>query len=191
MPYPAKTSPEAILQAALEILEEHGPTELSTRNLAEKLGIKAPSLYRHYPDRAALEAALVNQGARLAADQLQRARDGIGPLEAFQCVAEAYLEFARNHPHLYDLMVSPNIATLPGAGDQGKRLWNALLATVGAVTGVTDDTASTVAFWSFVHGFVSLERAGLFGASGPKGGFEVGLAALGAGFSRSPDIVAV
>jgi hypothetical protein len=49
---------------------------------------------------------------------------------------------------------------------------------VGGLTGDPDDTAAAVAFWAFLYGYVESERSGLFGASGPKGGFEVGLEAL-------------
>ena len=53
-----------------------------------------------------------------------------------------------------------------------------MLARVREVTSREDDTAAAVAFWSFLHGFVSLERSGLFGLSGAQGGLEVGLEAL-------------
>jgi hypothetical protein len=51
----------------------------------------------------------------------------------------------------------------------------ALLNTVLTLT-------SAVALWAFLHGFVSLERQGAFGASGPQAGLATGLEALLVGF---------
>jgi AcrR family transcriptional regulator len=182
MPFPAKTDAESILNAALEMLEQDGPQSLSMRNLATALEMKAPSLYRHYPDKAALETALKMRGAELLQAALEKASSYQDPIEAMRKAANASLKFARVHPYLYDLMNTPGGAPSTGAA---KKLWNTILEIVGNVTGKPDDTASSVAFWAFLHGFCSLERTGMFGASGAKGGFEVGLEALIAGFSSN------
>jgi AcrR family transcriptional regulator len=177
MPFPAKTDPESILSAALEMLEQDG--SLSMRNLATALDMKAPSLYRHYPDKSALETALKMRGAELLQAVLEKASVNQEPIQAMRKSANACLRFARAHPYLYDLMNAPGGTPSTGAA---KKLWNTVLKIVGATTGNPDDTASSVAFWAFLHGFCSLERTGQFGASGAKGGFEVGLEALIAGF---------
>ena len=56
-------SPRAldVMDAARRVLELEGPDALTMRRLGEKLGIKAPSIYKHFPDKAALELALVEQ----------------------------------------------------------------------------------------------------------------------------------
>ncbi len=185
MPYPAKTSPDAILETAIEILERDGPDALSMRNLAEALEIKAPSLYRHYADRAALERAIVDAGTRELHERVKQKLDGQTAVAAVQTASNAYLEFARERPHLYDLMLGPCPPDRPPIPtESGKALWNALLAVVGSLTGNPDDTAATVALWAFLHGFICLERSGQFGPSGPKGGFEVGLQAIIEGLPR-------
>lgn len=180
MPYPAKTSSQAILETALEILEREGEAALSMRTLAEKLGIKAPSLYRHYPSKEALEGAMVRHGNTLLKSWLERAAAGKTPLEAVRAAAQAYLDFTRAHPYLYRRMIDVRLGAL--AGSTGKELWNSVLRLVGGVTGHPDDTPAAVALWAFLYGFAELEMAGLFGASGPQGGFEVGLEALLSGF---------
>jgi AcrR family transcriptional regulator len=178
MPFPAKTDPESILNAALEMLEQDG--SLSMRNLATALTMKAPSLYRHYPDKAALETVLKMRGSELLRAALEKAILNHDPTQAMRKAANASLKFARAHPYLYDLMNAPGGTPSTGAA---KDLWNTILEIVGNVTGKPNDTASSVAFWAFLHGFCSLERTGMFGTSGAKGGFEVGLEALMTGFS--------
>lgn len=152
------------------------------RNLAAALEMKAPSLYRHYPDKAALETALKMRGAQFMQAALEKAIRNQDPIEAMRKAANASLKFARAHPYLYDLMNAPGGTPSAGAA---KDLWNTILEIVGRVTGKSDDTAASVAFWAYLHGFCSLERIGMFGASGAKGGFEVGLEALITGFSRN------
>ncbi len=62
MPYPAKTNAQTILAAAIEHLEQYGEETLSMRELASTLGLSPRALYRYYPDRAALEAAIAEEG---------------------------------------------------------------------------------------------------------------------------------
>ena len=62
---PPKLSREAILAAALDLLDREGADALTMRRLAAQLGVEAMSLYRHVADRAALLAALAD---RLAAE---------------------------------------------------------------------------------------------------------------------------
>ena len=103
---PEQLTPRAreIVDAALELLEEEGPDGLSMRRLAERLGIRAPSIYKHLPDKQALEAAIISVGFELQADAFEAAvagaRDPLGAL------AHAYRRFANAHPHLYRLMTA-------------------------------------------------------------------------------------
>ena len=80
-------SPRAreIVDAALELLEEEGPDGLSMRRLAERLGIRAPSIYKHLPDKQALEAAIISRGFELQAEAFEAvgdAEDRLGAIAA-------------------------------------------------------------------------------------------------------------
>ncbi len=184
MPYPAKTSRDNIVREALKLLEVEGPAALSMRTLASKLGVNASSLYHHFSGKEVLEKALADEGARLLLKRLEAAARNQFAREALAATAEAYLAFCREHPALYTLMMAPRPPEKAEAG-ASKDLWNFVLERIGEVTKREDDTAAAVAFWSFLHGFVSLERSGLFGLSGAQGGLEVGLGALLTGL---PDV---
>lgn len=183
MPYPAKLTPEAIVQAASGLLRAGGADAVGMRALAGALGVQPSSLYRHFADRAAVLAALEDQTSRDLNAALTGAAAGLPPAEALGAVAHAYLHFACTDPHAYRLLLTPRApyTAQPGAAQD---LWRSVLALVGAVTGQADDTAATVAFWAYLHGFATLELSGQFGISGPKGGFERGLDALIVGLSR-------
>ena len=180
MSYPAKTSPDAILKAATEILERDGIETLSMRTLAEALEIKAPSLYRHYADRSALLDAIADKGSRLLREALEQTATEADPAQTVRDAGSAFLEFARSRPVLYDLL---NTRPQPSTGN-AKALWNLVLKLIGGITENPDDTAGAVALWSFMHGYASLERAGVFGSSGAQGGFDAGLTAIIEGLPR-------
>ncbi|GAA2228768.1 MULTISPECIES: TetR/AcrR family transcriptional regulator C-terminal domain-containing protein [Kitasatospora] len=50
-----------VLQGAMELLDEDGLDELTTRRLAQRLGVRAGALYWHYPSKAALLDALADR----------------------------------------------------------------------------------------------------------------------------------
>jgi AcrR family transcriptional regulator len=182
MPYPSKTDPDQILETAIRILKADGREALSMRKLAEALDLKAPSLYRHYADKNALEQAIAASAATQLRNALEQAiRPLRSPAKILHQSTRTYCEYAKTHPELYDLMMT-NFT--PASVPEGKALWNLVLETIGRITKNPDDTSAAVAFWAFLHGFVTLERNGLFGPSGPKDALEVGIEALIAGLPK-------
>lgn len=55
---------EDILTAAREIVAEEGYDRLTTGNLAERLGVKKPSLYHHFPSLSAIIHAMYEDYGR-------------------------------------------------------------------------------------------------------------------------------
>jgi AcrR family transcriptional regulator len=185
MAYPSKLTPESILGAALPLLEQGGPDDLNMRTLAARLGVRASSLYRHYPDRAALLTAIeehttleLHQALTLASGQETT------PETRLKAAALAYLTYSLTHPHLYALLLAPCPPGVATSGP-GKDLWNVVLRLVGEVSGDPDDTARTVALWAYLHGSALLTLSGQLGLSGDRGGFQLGLDTLVKGFSAA------
>ena len=137
-----------VVAAARRLLEDEGPEALTVRRLAERLGIKAPSLYKHLPDKTALEAAIIATGLEEAAAAFEAAVDGApDPLPA---LAAAYRDFALAHPHLYRLMHDgplPRARLPPGLEDRA----------AAPLLRVTGSRARARALWAFAHGMVLLE----------------------------------
>ena len=143
-PAPIELSPRAreIVAAARELLEDEG--EISMRRLADRLGIKAPSLYKHLPGKQALEAALISDAFLEAAERFERAA-------TLQELGAAYRAFALEHPHLYRLLFQgrlPREQLAPGAEARAA-------APVIAAAGGDLDRARAV--FAFAHGMVILE----------------------------------
>lgn len=144
---------QQIVDVARDILEREGRDGLTMRHLADELGIKAPSLYKHFPDKQAVETALIVRGFLLwgnaARDALELQGDAIGHLAA------AYRAVALGHPHLYRLMTGgalDRVALPPGLEE-----WS------GAPLGEPFcDPETARAFWGFLHGMAILEIDGRF-----------------------------
>jgi AcrR family transcriptional regulator len=137
-----------VVAVARRLLEEEGVGALTMRRLAARLGIQAPSLYKHLPGKPALEAAIIAAGLEEAAATFEAAVDGAA--EPLPALAAAYRSFALAHPHLYRLMNSgPLPRELLPAG-----LEDRAAAPVLAVAG---DQARARALWAFAHGMVMLE----------------------------------
>lgn len=138
-----------IVDAARVLVDRGGPTALTMRALAEQLGIRAPSLYKHFPDKGAVEAEVITLAMRELADALATA----GSLTE---LAATYRAYALAHPHLYRLMNSgplPRHLLPPGVEDA------TALPLVRAVGG---DPNRARALWAFAHGMVILELDGRF-----------------------------
>lgn len=139
-----------IVDAARELLEAEGPDGLSMRRVAERVGIRAPSIYKHLPDKQALEAALISAGF----EEWAEAFKGESPEE----VGQAYRAYALAHPHLYRLMTErplPRERLTPGVEERAAR---PILEAVGG-----DEHAARAA-WAFAHGMAILELNGRFPA---------------------------
>src|SRR5215471_18878131 len=148
-------SPRArqIVAAARELLEDQGMAALSMRRVAERLGIRAPSLYKHFPDKQALENALVSEGFVEMAEMFEPALASGDPVGA---LAAAYRAFAHEHPHLYRLMTDRPLhreGLVPGVEDR---------AAAPIVQALAGDADLARAAWAFAHGMTILELNGRF-----------------------------
>jgi AcrR family transcriptional regulator len=138
-----------IVGTARELLDDEGPDALSMRRLAERLGIRAPSIYKHLPDKQALENALISDGFEEMAVGFDAAvADADDPIGA---IAGAYRNFARRHPHLYRLMTERPLDRanlVPGSEE---------LAARPVVEAFGGDPDLARAAWAFAHGMTILE----------------------------------
>jgi len=167
-----------IVEAARELLEAEGAEGLSMRALAERLGIRAPSLYKHFPSKEALEAAVISQAFKEQAELFDAALHGSD--EPIAAMAETYRTYARNHPHLYRLMTERplNRAILtPGSEDR---------AAAPLIKAAGGDPDLARAIFAFAHGMTILELNDRFPADADlDAAWSRGLAALQAPARRN------
>jgi len=96
-----------ILTAAANILDETGDEQAVTlRAVARRVGIAAPSIYGHFPDRQAILLAIVREAFADLAEQLSQAAaaDSGDQVARLYAICDAYLDFASTHPQRYRVM---------------------------------------------------------------------------------------
>lgn len=97
----------ALLDAGLRLLRARSVDSLSLRELAREVGVSAAAIYRHFPDKNALMAALAVEGLeRLAKVQRQATRSAGGGKAGFLASGMAYVRFAVDNPALFRLVFS-------------------------------------------------------------------------------------
>jgi AcrR family transcriptional regulator len=173
MPYPSKTDGQTILLAAAKDLARKGIRDLSLRNLAASLDIVPNAIYRYFSDRSALEAALANEAARRLELALRKAANGCEPVTTIREMSAAYMKFARDNRHLYEVMMSLHAPDHDANSRQS--LWAFTVGQVERIAGSDRAAQASVALWAFLHGAVTLESAQVFGENKPASGLEFGL----------------
>lgn len=173
MPFPSKTDRQSILSAAVEELAHGGIRDLSLRNIAASLDLAPNAIYRYFSDRRALEAALANEAARQLELALRKAADGCEPVAAIREMSSAYIKFARDNRHLYEVMMSLHAPEHDATSHQS--LWTFTVEQVQRIAGSDRAAQASVALWAFLHGAVALEAAQVLGEIKPASGLEFGL----------------
>lgn len=146
---------QALLSAAREALERHGPASLSLRDLARQLGVSHNAPYRHFADREALLDALSAEGFARLAEALQQAR-GDSAAERIAAMGQVYVAFADAHPGLFALMFQPvDAAARPTTVPVATRALEMLRTGIREVTG-HEDPVDVATLWALVHGLSAL-----------------------------------
>src|SRR3954468_13946507 len=91
-----------IVATARKLAESEGWDAVTTRRLSTEIEYSQPVLYKHFAGMEQIAAAVALDGFGELAGALQAANSGAG--DALGRVAHAYLDFARDHPAVYDAM---------------------------------------------------------------------------------------
>lgn len=135
---------------ARRLLEDEGPGALTMRRLADEQGIRAPSLYKHFTGKAAVELAVIEDALFDIGDVTHRAIHEPGAMSPLLSLVTTYRAHCLAHPSLYRLAVSgplPRQNLPPGLEAWAGNPWFV----------VTGDSHRAQALWSFAHGMVILE----------------------------------
>ena len=103
---------QALVDAALKLIEEKGPTGFTLSEAAKQAGVTPAAVYRHFEGREDLIAEAARQGYEIFADLMDYAYQSGQPsaLASFEATGRAYLAFARRHPGHYVAMFESAIS---------------------------------------------------------------------------------
>ena len=97
-----------ILDAALAQMERDGVAALNLTEVAARVGLAQPSLYRYFPSRAAVYDALFARGMTMHRDLLRATADSAPPgWAAVQAMMRVTVGFAADNPTLAQLLFVP------------------------------------------------------------------------------------
>jgi AcrR family transcriptional regulator len=157
---------EEILEAAEALLLETASEDaVSIRAVAQAVGVTAPSIYRHFPDKTHLLFEVCARQFELLDEVLEAAVSGIDdPLEAMAARGRAYVRFGVEHPEHYRIMFMGSTQATPAQ-------WQDIVGTgsfANLIRGIErlrdadllppeiDTYTTALHVWANIHGLTSL-----------------------------------
>jgi AcrR family transcriptional regulator len=103
---------QALVDAALSLIEEKGPAGFTLSEAAKLAGVTPAAVYRHFDGREDLIAEAARQGYEIFADLMEfaYAKGEPSDLKAFEATGRAYLAFAEKHPGHYVAMFESGVS---------------------------------------------------------------------------------
>jgi AcrR family transcriptional regulator len=157
---------EQLARGAADLVERHGHHAFSLRELARRLGVTQPAIYRHYPDRDALLAEVALRGFEQLIGELSiPLQSAVDPCDAALTFGRTYVRFAAAHPGWFRLQFSREwnevharrpevLARFGPAADARLRFLEVLKHLLPAGDDRVADLYRLV--WSTAHGLASL-----------------------------------
>ncbi len=155
----------AILDASLALVESEGVGGLSMREVTRRAGVTHGAPYHHFVDRAAILAAIADEGFTLLTARMSAARDRARtPRGRFEACGSAYVAFAMENTAHFRVMYRPELASLreqPRLDHAAARGFALLVECVkecqaAGVAPKGDPLPLVVTSWSTAHGLAAL-----------------------------------
>jgi AcrR family transcriptional regulator len=165
-PAPARTTDAAIVAAARDLLAAGGPEAVTMQAVAARVGVRAPSLYKHVASRAVLLQAVAEAVVGEIGAVLEAAAGTGDPAADVRSMALAFRAWAHGAPNLYGTL----FGSLPAEGRPSTELAALAVAPLlGAAARLVGEVRALDAarlLTAYVHGFTSMELAEGFGLGG-------------------------
>jgi len=103
---------QALVDAALALIEAKGPQGFTLTEAAKAAGVTPAAVYRHFEGREELIAECALQGYEIFSEVMDYAYRTGGPsaLARFEATGRAYLAFAGRHPGHYQAMFESGLS---------------------------------------------------------------------------------
>ena len=166
---------QALLDAALALIEAGEEQGVSLRTVAARAGVSNAAPYRHFKDREALMAAVATIGFERLRESLRRARESAGEGAELPAMATAYLAFASKNIGLYRVMFTENHLAI--RFDDGlarsstvafQELQDVVSARLPATCAEGEAKRVATAIWAGLHGTALLVSGRLIPVGGPR-----------------------
>lgn len=153
----------AALDAGLRLLDARTANDLGLREVAREIGVSAAALYRHFPDKNALLAALAREGLeRLGSEQQRAMAVAGGGIAGFMARGLAYVHFAVDHPAIFRLIYNSAQGTdvledpIGNVSSAMRGLRQDIERLLPATMSSAQRKAAALHAWALVHGVAML-----------------------------------
>ncbi len=160
---------DIIIDAAMELFLTEGYEKTSMRKIAEKIEYTPGAIYSYFKDKDEILYEIHIHGFTKLSEMLKVALDEVNPMDKLYKTGKLYIQFALENPEYYDLMfIDRSILRSCFEGKDWKQGHAAYDVLVQIVTECIDQgylpkgdvQAASYAFWSLVHGLVTLVLRG-------------------------------
>ena len=159
---------EALLQSAIRLIAEVGPTAFTLREVARRAGVSHNAPYRHFHDKDDLLAAVATQGYLELTDAMTAAAERqSSPLARLKQAGLAYVSFALRRPEHFTVMFDAPTSKQqrPDAAEAAERAFSTLMGFVQECQEKKqlppgDPLEFALLAWSWVHGIAKLAITG-------------------------------
>jgi AcrR family transcriptional regulator len=165
-PARARTSIAQIVAAGRDRLEAGGLDSVTMQAVGEQVGVRAPSLYKWVPSRAALIAAIGEAAFEELHEALAPFARDLDPAAGLRAMAGAFRSFALAHPRTYELLFMNLPADARPSGELNVLASAPLLELAERLVGSDRALDAARLVTAFAHGFVSMELSGAFRLGG-------------------------
>jgi AcrR family transcriptional regulator len=165
-PARARTSRDEIVAAGRDLLEDGGLDAVTMMAVAERVGVRAPSLYKRVPNRGALIAAIGAAAQEDLRRQLEPLTEDPDPAQGLRGIAIAFRAFAHRHPRAYELLFMNLPPGSRPSADLTAEAAAPLLRVAERLVGADRALEAARLVTAFAHGFVSMELTGAFRLGG-------------------------
>lgn len=186
MPAHPKTTDVQIIQAARHLFENKGRDGFSMNDVAASVGIRTPSLYGRFANRAALLTAVEFQVCAELADLLGKLIVADDAEASLMAQAQTIRRFAKRNPNAYALIFDiRSVPTKEGTSARAAAL-APLMPSLAALAGGGDAFAAARVLIPYLHGFISMELSNAFRlGGGVDAAFKRGVSVVLRGVARS------
>jgi len=159
---------EALLQSAIRLIADVGPTAFTLREVARRAGVSHNAPYRHFHDKDDLLAAVATQGYLELTDAMTAAAERqSSPLARLKQAGLAYVSFALRRPEHFTVMFDAPTSKQqrPDAAEAAERAFSTLMGFVQECQEKKqlppgDPLEFALLAWSWVHGIAKLAITG-------------------------------
>ncbi|PXA67223.1 TetR/AcrR family transcriptional regulator [Cryobacterium arcticum] len=159
MPTPERTSLDAIVLAACDLLEKDGLAALTMHAVAHRVGVRTPSLYKRVESRNQLIQLVAEATLTEVADRLNAQND---PVQ----LANTLRTFGHERPAAFQLVMTPGAGTPVADAEFGAAASTSVLRVAGELAGEENALEAARLLTAWATGFISMELNGGFNLGG-------------------------